>query len=132
MIDIKAIREAAEAAPQDVWRYEPIGQAVCAGKTYMVAAIRGGHLKYLPNGEALQDATGIHIATANPSTVLVLCDEIERLRTDAARYQWLRDQNADPNANFYVGCEEDGMEVGDITWVGCELDGAVDAAMEAK
>lgn len=90
MIDIKAIRAVAAAAPKDVWRYEPKGQTVWAGTTYMVADIRGwGHLKYLPTGAEIQDATGVHIATANPATVLALCDEIERLRKDADRLDWL-------------------------------------------
>lgn len=72
MIDIDKIEEAARVAPYEAeWRYEPTGQTVWAGNTYMVADIRGwGHLQHLPNGEALQDATGVHIATANPSTVL--------------------------------------------------------------
>lgn len=80
--DIKAIRAAAEAAPTEgMWRYEPNGQTVWCDNTYMVADIRGwGHLQYLPNGKALQDATGVHIATANPSTVIALCDEVERLQ----------------------------------------------------
>lgn len=80
MIDIKTIRDVAAAAPQDSWRYEPTGQTVWAGNTYMVAAIRGwSHLRYLPNGAEIQDATGVHIAAANPTTVLAMCDEIERL-----------------------------------------------------
>ena len=79
MIDLKAIRAAAEAALYEApWRYEPTGQSVWAGNTYMVADIRGwGHLQYLPNGEALQDATGVFIATANPAAILELLDRLE-------------------------------------------------------
>lgn len=88
MIDIKAIRAAAEAAPQDSWRYESYGQTVWADDTYMVADIRGwGYLQQRPNGAEIQDATGVHIATANPATVLALCDEIERLRKEVERLQ---------------------------------------------
>ena len=78
-IDLKAIRAAAEAAPYEApWRYEPIRQTVWAGNTYMVADIRGwGHLQYLPNGKALQDATGVFIATANPAAILELLDRLE-------------------------------------------------------
>lgn len=79
MIDLKAIRAAAEAAPYEApWRYEPTGQTVWAGNTYVVADIRGwGYLQYLPNGEALQDATGVFIATANPATILAMLDRLE-------------------------------------------------------
>lgn len=82
-IDIAEIRAAAEAAPKGAWRYEPCTQNVWSGNVHMVASIRGwGYFQYLPNGEALQDATGVHIATANPATVLAMCDEIERLRCE--------------------------------------------------
>ena len=78
MIDIDKIEAAAKAAPYEAeWRYEPTGQTVWAGNVYMVADIRGwGHLQYLPNGEALQDATGVHIATASPATVLEMVSMI--------------------------------------------------------
>lgn len=89
MIDLKAIRAAAEAAPYEApWRYEPIGQTVCAGNTYMVADIRGwGHLQYFPNGAALQDATGAFIATANPATILELLDLLEAAEAQLASYE---------------------------------------------
>lgn len=80
-IDIAEIRAAAEAAPKGAWRYEPCTQNVWSGNVHMVASIRGwGYFQYLPNGEAVQDATGVHIATASPATVLAMCDEIESLR----------------------------------------------------
>jgi hypothetical protein len=76
MIDLNQIEAAAKAAPEGEWRYEPTGQTVWGSNKYMkymVADIRGwGHLQYLPNGAELQDATGVHIATANPATVLEL------------------------------------------------------------
>ncbi len=78
MIDIDKIEAAAKAAPYEApWRYEPTGQTVWAGNVYMVADIRGwGHLQHLPNGEALQDATGVHIATSNPTAVLEMVSMI--------------------------------------------------------
>ena len=78
MIYIDKIEAAAKAAPYEApWRYEPTGQTVWAGNTYMVADIRGwGHLQYMLNGEKLQDATGVHIATANPATVLEMVSMI--------------------------------------------------------
>lgn len=60
-----------------------------------------------------------------PATVLALCDEIESLRKDAARYRWMRspitshkDVTAMVNA-VDSPCEE-------------QMDAAIDAAMESK
>lgn len=58
-----------------------------------------------------------------------LAAEIERVEKDAARYRWLREQNADLDAGFYVGDETDALPE-DITWVGADLDAAIDAAMK--
>lgn len=125
MIDIKAIKAAAEAAPQDAWRYESYGQTVWADDTYMVADIRGwGYLQQRPNGADIQDATGIHIATANPATVLEMCEEIEQLRKDAARYQWLKRERVTSNYEGELGIE---FECGFDHWN--DIDAAIDAAM---
>lgn len=143
-IDIKAIRAAAEAAPQDSWRYESYGQTVWANDTYMVADIRGwGYLQQRPNGAEIQDATGVHIATANPATVIALCDEIERLRfanrdlsdwfeaakIDAVRYNWFRQGN-----RLTVKCKGATVMFGPNTERDYpeQLDAAIDAAMESK
>ena len=58
-----------------------------------------------------------------------LKSEVERLTADAKRYQWLREQNADLEAGFYVGNETDALPE-DITWVGSDLDAAIDEAMK--
>lgn len=55
--------------------------------------------------------------------------ERDALKADAERYRWLRDQNADLAAGFYVGDETDALPE-DITWVGSDLDAAVDLAMK--
>lgn len=55
--------------------------------------------------------------------------ERDALNADAERYRWLRDQNADLAAGFYVGDETDALPE-DITWVGSDLDAAVDLAMK--
>lgn len=49
---------------------------------------------------------------------------------DAARYRWLRDQNASLELNtFYVGIHREGDEP---AWIGSDLDEAVDAAMQQE
>lgn len=58
-------------------------------------------------------------------------EEHAGLRKDAERYRWLRDQNADLEAGFYVGDETDALP-GDIDWVGSDLDVAIDRAMKEQ
>ena len=84
MIDIKAIKAAAEAANQTKWQaYHDHGWLVVGSddETVYVKVSKG-------SSAASPDAT--HIATANPATVIALCDEIERLRKDAAAYHALK------------------------------------------
>jgi len=50
---------------------------------------------------------------------------------DAGRYRWLRRENAKPGVGFYVGDDTDTMP-GDITWIGSDLDAAIDAAIAAE
>jgi hypothetical protein len=103
MIDLNKIEAAAKAAPYETpWRYEPTGQTVWAGNTYMVADIRGwGHLQYLPNGDALQDATGVHIATSNPYAVLEMVSMIRErdavLRQALERFEKLDKRSGHDN-----------------------------------
>ena len=60
-----------------------------------------------------------------------LLAEVEQLTLDALRYRWLREQNSDLDAGFYVGDETDALPE-DITWIGSDLDAAIDAAMQPK
>lgn len=53
----------------------------------------------------------------------------QEAEADAERYRWLREQNADLGAGFYVG-DDTGKLEGDISWVGSDLDAAIDAAMK--
>ena len=95
MTDIKAIKEAAEAATPQPW--------IESG---------AGNMPF--------------ICMMTPDTVSAMCDEIERLRVDAARYQFLRDQDTDLDAlaaTYYPGKEVPSGE---------ELDAVIDSAMEAK
>lgn len=50
---------------------------------------------------------------------------------DAERYRWLREKNAELGRGFYVGNDTD-KDPGDITWIGSDLDAAIDAAMSEK
>lgn len=57
--------------------------------------------------------------------------ENAELRKDAERYRWLRDQNGDLESGFCVGDETDTLPE-DITWIGSDLDAAIDAAMQKE
>ena len=103
--DIKAIKAAAEAAKSIKW---------VAGHVYLCNSEQTGHLDAL-----------LHIATANPATVIALCDEVESLRKDAARYQWLA-WKSDTTPIMPYDCENDRF------YFGYECDAAIDAAMESK
>ena len=132
---IANLQKLAEEVHSQNWRYEPHGQTVwghgvggcdMASSEYMVADIRGwGHLQYHSNGAELQDATGKFIAAADPATVLALIDEINKLRDDARRYQWLRDSGWDATSHpdVWVQVTNDYGEEG-------ELDEAIDTAMD--
>lgn len=131
MNDIKAIKAAAEAATPQPW--------IDPGE---------GNMPF--------------ICMMTPATVIALCDEIERLtaclkkandqaehferewylrgdeierlRADSARYQWLREQNADEPGKLGVfRYEQMGTCVSEFepVWVGADIDAAIDAAMEA-
>lgn len=100
----------------DAPEVEPVGYTNADGLKYVDA-----HFvkiaKCFPPGE------WIAVYAAPPDT--------EAMRRDAERYRWLRDQNADLEAGFYVGNETDALPE-DITWVGCDLDAVIDAAIAAQ
>ncbi|MFS2027116.1 hypothetical protein [Massilia sp. CT11-137] len=64
-------------------------------------------------------ANARYIAAACPATVLELIAEVERLRADAARYRWLRDDCPD----------FEGMT---SAWLYDDFDKVIDAAIAAK
>ena len=92
MIDIKAIRAAAEAATPGPW--------IAAGPSFGEPLPKYINCVLVENEDGDADDVCIapigcdaistkdltFIATANPATVIALCDEIERLRKDAAAY----------------------------------------------
>ncbi len=59
-----------------------------------------------------------------------LLKAVEEMARDAARYCWLREQNATLPYGFYVGFESDDTAPDDILWVGSDLDSVIDAAMK--
>ena len=96
--DIKAIKAAAEAATPGPW--------VEAGPSYGEPKPRffnsvvteededGDWLDICCSTSDNTDADMTHIATANPATVIALCDEVERLTTIASELQDLCDMQA--------------------------------------
>ena len=144
MIDIKAIKAAAEKATPGEWLASDNGHIYSAALNLLAVA---QHCRD-------KDANAKHIATANPATVSAMCDEIERLtaclkkandqaehferewylrgdeierlRKDAARYQWL--------VAYFVS---DRTDQDDAIVAASEVDVAqvtavIDAAMGAK
>ena len=96
MIDIKAIKAAAEAATKGEWSWQegtPLVTKLWNGAEHSIAAVDWRTLAWHEDGNCAGRESGAnakHIATANPATVIALCDEIERLRKDAAAYHALK------------------------------------------
>lgn len=91
MIDIKAIRAAAEAATPGPWEAvgpsfgEPLPKYLNeVGRINEDEMFEEVCVSPWPEDDACS-ADMIFIATANPAAVIALCDEIERLRKDAGR-----------------------------------------------
>lgn len=85
-IDIKAIRAAAEAATPGPWRIDTSPDVGLANHVGISAERHGllAQVVWKMNDEPRSprcESTAQFIATANPATVLALCDEIERLQT---------------------------------------------------
>lgn len=80
-IDLKSIRAAAEAATPGPWEYRQLewGNYVTADGQTSVC-----------QGALSNTASMIHIATANPATILELLDRLEAAEKDAARYRFIR------------------------------------------
>jgi hypothetical protein len=85
----------------------------------------------IPPEELLANAEWI--AAANPATVLELIAEVERLRADAGRYQWLRDKANDERsrAPMVFNCHPEDV----ISWTdslhGAKLDAVLDVFIDA-
>lgn len=73
----------------------------------------------------LDKAQHDYIAAASPDRVQRLLDEVERLRADAARYQWLRDAWLTDPKDGQPSPWEPVMHV----MSDAEMDAAIDAAM---
>lgn len=155
--DIKAIKAAAEAATPGPW--------VEAGPSYGEPKPRffnsvvteededGDWLDICCSTSDNTDADMTHIATANPATVIALCDEVERMTTiaselqdlcdmqakrlaeaekDAARYQWLRSEHERFDPLCHLAWKQNSDRRGS-EWVNtANLDNDIDAAMDAK
>lgn len=67
-----------------------------------------------------------------PDEMIALCDEVERLGKDAARYQWLRSEHERFDPVCHLSWKQNGDRRGS-EWVNTtNLDRDIDAAMEAK
>ena len=86
MIDIKAIKAAAEAATKGEWSWQegtPLVTKLWNGAEHSIAAVDWRTLAWHEDGNCAGRESGAnakHIATANPATVSAMCDEIERLQ----------------------------------------------------
>ncbi|RTS51513.1 hypothetical protein DY943_17460 [Pseudomonas aeruginosa] len=78
-----------------------------------------------PSGTAGEDSE--FRAAANPQAILGLIAEVERLRTDAARYRWLRERDLETISRGGVFA---GMTPENIVLNLEDLDAAIDAAIE--
>lgn len=67
------------------------------------------------------------LASAKPQEILGLIDEVERLRTDAARYRWLRERDLETISRGGVFA---GMTPENIVLNLEDLDAEIDAAIE--
>ncbi|AYZ83492.1 MULTISPECIES: hypothetical protein [Pseudomonas] len=78
-----------------------------------------------PSGTAGEDSE--FRAAANPQAILGLIAEVERLRTDAARYRWLRERDLE---TIRQGGVFAGMTPENIVLNQEDLDAEIDAALE--
>ena len=115
-IDTKSIRAAAEAATPGPWEYRQLewGNYVTADGQTSVC-----------QGALSNTASMIHIATANPATILALLDRLEAAEKDAARYRWLKRERVESNYEGELSIE---FECGFDHWN--DIDAAIDAAMK--
>ncbi|MEE3516399.1 hypothetical protein QO177_32615, partial [Pseudomonas aeruginosa] len=72
-------------------------------------------------------ANATFCAAANPQAILGLIAEVERLRTDAARYRWLRERDLETIRRGGVFA---GMTPENIVLNLEDLDAEIDAAIE--
>jgi hypothetical protein len=76
------------------------------------------------------DANAAYIAAANPQAILELLDRCEKLEAEAARYRWLRNEDACGDAD--MGAYRRAWDNHKREWlVGEELDAAIDTARAA-
>lgn len=159
MIDIKGIKATAEAATTGPWFRMMLADQVTVGIGKMHDWMSGKCIVrwngLASNGLSIKQnkANAKHIATANPATVIAMCDEIkrlqdllgkadamcstnnalceirakeiERLRADAARYQWLVAYFVSDDTEHDDAIITASVDVAGVTAV-------IDAAMEAK
>ena len=145
-LDKERLRVLAEAATgwsncDKVWphaEYDEISVlgAICEeGVQYPVAEIDAD--TYGDDGDSLKLAQ--FYAGANPAAVLALlaenaalAAEVERLRTNAARYEWLRGQFWHKSNLFVVQGDKSNVMLGTRCPSKSSLDAAIDAAMADK
>lgn len=112
LAELKRLAEAASVeSPGAPWAYEPHGDT----GEYGVGALVNEQGNYVEGRqgscemsvvvpvapEVSSEVFAAFIAAANPSALLALIAEIQALRKDAARYQWLRDKSESVHS-FYL------------------------------
>jgi hypothetical protein len=92
MIDIDTLEALAKAATPGEWvSYTPIGAALNPWEATFVA---GPIPRYMDRSQGFCPADGNYIGAANPQVVLALIAEVRALRADAARLDFLIDNDA--------------------------------------
>ena len=120
MIDIKAIKAAAEAATPGPWETtcnHPGSVMTKGGKPIATCSMQGGLIDIQANVN--------HIAISNPTAVIALPDRLKAAEKDAARYRWLA-WKSDTNQIMPYDSKNDRF------YFGHECDAAIDAAMKEQ
>ncbi|VVN80897.1 hypothetical protein [Pseudomonas fluorescens] len=136
LAELKRLAEAASVeSPGAPWAYEPHGDT----GEYGVGALVNEQGNYVEGRqgscemsvvvpvapEVSSEVFAAFIAAANPSALLALIAEIQALRKDSARYQWLRDKS-ESGHSFYLSVP---LWLSGIRFRKEDVDAGIDTAM---
>lgn len=127
MIDLKAIRAAAEAATPGPWLKQG-GQLFGSDHSPVEAAGLGiglGAADKSYGSSCKREQNTAFIRATDPAAILELLDRLEAAEKDAARYRWLKRERKTENYEGELAIE---FECGFDHWN--DIDAAIDAAMK--